>query len=111
MVIPFKRTKEGYLDYFELSKIAYNTLKLPYGALEDMVLDELLILYRGSLEVQKEEMEMLYHVVRTGVASGFSGKDIKLFDEKKQNNSKKSSNITQEERTNTLENLGDIFKQ
>ena len=55
-------------------------------------------------------MESLYNIIRVGVSSGISGKDIKLFDDKKPIRGNESNNkITIDERNKTLDDLDNIF--
>lgn len=87
-------------------------MSLPYGTLDDISPYELLIMYEGHEENEMEKLESLYNLIRIGVSSAMSGKQVDLFKnnkDKQGNNSLPSGQITEEERAKTLEDLDSLF--
>ncbi len=68
-------------------------------------------MYVGHEENKRDDLEALYTIVKAGVASAMSGKDINLFGDNKQGNSDAPKNVlTEEERTKNLNELDSIFE-
>lgn len=97
-------TKEGFISEEEVFKIAYGTLRLPFGSLDDLTPLELYWLAENKEEKDKFNYEMLSHVMKIAFISANSGKNIPLFEETKQNK------VSEEERESTLSFLAETFE-
>lgn len=89
-----------------LYKIAYVTLKLPLGSLDDLVAEEIEWLLEGKNEADKEHYEMVSYAFKVAYASVHSGKDIPLFDKEE----KEPKEVpTAKKREEDLQKLEEIF--
>lgn len=96
--------KEGFISEEEVFKIAYGTLKLPFGSLDDLTPLELYWLAENKEEKDKFKYEMLSYAMKIAYVSANSGKNIPLFEDTKQNK------VSEEERNATLSFLDETFE-
>ena len=89
-------------------QIAYGTLKLSFGSLENLTPDELSWLLENHKEEQKAHYEWIAYAFRAGYVSAHNGKKIKLFEEKEVN---KVNRITKEEKESQLAYLSGKFNK
>lgn len=85
------------------------TLKLPLASLDEMTFEEFGWLYEYHYEEQKEQYEILAHVISVGYARTQTKKKIKLFDERKTSNKKTMTKMTAEEKESQLKSLFEKF--
>lgn len=80
---------------------------MPFGSLDELTPVELSWLIDSNDKKQREEYESLYNIFRLAYVSAQTGKDIPLFEEKKETN----NTITIEEREADLSFLKTTFKE
>lgn len=83
------------------------TLKLPLETMEEMSFEEFGWLYEYHYEKQKEEYEILAHVISVGYARTQTKKKIKLFADKQTKQT--VGKMTAEERDKKLDYLKAVF--
>lgn len=97
----------GFLDRKAIFKIAHGTLKLPFGTLEEISPLEIMWLLESHYEQQEENLELLNHTIKTAIASVNSRKNLKLFEKKEKQKTKRYN--TKEEKLKELEELEKLF--
>lgn len=107
----YPATKEGFIDEKQVYQLAYITLSLPLGALDDITPYQLSWLLEGHYTKEREWFELLNHTITISVASANSGKKIPLFaeakNEPKQQVKKKFNDV--EEKQRELDALKELF--
>lgn len=105
-------TKRGFLDRKAIFKLAYGTLKLQIGTLDEITPLEMMWLLESHYEQQEEELELLNHTIKTAMASINSRKNLKLFD-KKEKQTQETKTIkkfdSKEDKLKALEELKELF--
>lgn len=98
--------KQGYIDEEEVFKIAYGTLRLPLGSLDELTPLELYWLAENKEEKDKFNYEMLSYAMRVAFVSANSGKNIPLFEKEET----KQNKVSEEERDAVLSFLDETFE-
>lgn len=107
VALPHPVNKEGFISEEDVFKIAYGTLNLPFGSLDELTPLELYWLAENKEEKDKFNYEMLSYAMKVAFVSANSGKDIPLFKEDKTGS---GNTVTPEERENTLSFLDSNFE-
>lgn len=107
--------KDGFIDEAEVFKLAYSTLKLPLGTLDDLAPYELLWLLESHFAIEREWFEILSHTIKTSIYSANTGKQVKLFSDpnemKSENKSgKPKGRTTKEQKEADLSALKEKFE-
>ena len=107
---PFPRTTSGFIDEKEVFQLFIGTLGLPLDYFNQISFEEFGWLLEHHYEKEKNQYEILAHVISVGYARTQTKKKINLFDENS-TTEVKMKKITKEEKQRKLEDLSEIFNK
>lgn len=102
------RNNKGFVDHKAIFQFIYCEVKLPYGALDELDVYEVLWLIEGNVKEKEDFFEMVSYSVKNAMISINKGKDMKMFDDKKAVDDSKE--ITKESRQKDLDFMKETFK-
>lgn len=108
--VPFliPTNKQGLIDYQGVFKLVHGTLKQPIGTLDVLTVQEVSWLIEQNEVEKKDYYEMVSYSVKNAMISIMSGKDTKMFEDKKE---KEVESFTEEDRVKELNELSKIFNE
>ena len=107
---PFPRTTNGFIDEKAVFQLFIGTLGLPLHYFNQISFEEFGWLLEDHYEKERNQYEILAHVVSVGYARTQTKKKINLFSEDS-NNQERVQKITKEEKQKKLEGLNSLFNK